>query len=317
MKQLARKFFRSLDPLIALCIAPAALIMRLVRADGLQNMRLTQRVLRRIGVLPIRDHYYEPQITYLKDTLDYGERRDIPGIELSIPGQLEFLQKLKSADLFSHFATDNDLGFNIDNKSFGHGDADFWFQVVRHFKPRRIIEVGSGNSTLVALGAAKENTKDDPHFHCRITCIEPYEQPWLESLPLEVIRKPVETLDPDFFCQLTPGDVLFVDSSHVIRPAGDVLFLLLRVLPRLQVGVLVHFHDIFSPFHYPREWLEVEQRLWNEQYVLEAYLTENPHWRILASLNFLHAHHRGALAHACPFLGSNTYPKSLYLERVA
>ena len=111
--------------------------------------------------------------------------------------------------------------------------------MVRHFKPQCIIEIGSGSSTLMVRNAIARNKSDNPQYRCRHMCIEPYEQPWLEKTEVELIRDKVENVDKSFFQQLGPNDILFIDSSHIIRPQGDVLFEYLELLPTLASGVLV------------------------------------------------------------------------------
>ena len=114
------------------------------------------------------------------------------------------------------------------------------------------------------------NKQDDPSYTCKHVCIEPYEMPWLEKTGVTVIRKKIEDVEISFFSELADCDILFLDSSHIIRPQGDVLFEYLQLLPSLNKGVIVHIHDIFSPRNYSNEWLMGDIRFWNEQYLLEA-----------------------------------------------
>ena len=102
-----------------------------------------------------------------------------------------------------------------------------------------------------------------------ISCIEPYEMPWLEKTGVAVVRKKVEDVEPSFFSQLQENDVLFIDSSHIIRHQGDVLFEFLEVLPSLNKGVIVHVHEIFSPKNYLKQWLQDKIKFWNEQFLAE------------------------------------------------
>ncbi len=119
------------------------------------------------------------------------------------------------------------------------------------------------------------------------------------------------------FRSLAAGDILFIDSSHVIRPRGDVVFEYLEILPALDVGVIVHIHDIFLPRDYPAEWIVDEVRFWNEQYLLEAFLTLNSDWKVIGALNFLRHHHYQELKAKCPFLTDDREPGSFYIERVS
>jgi hypothetical protein len=307
---------RVLDLGLALFVIPAAALLKFVRRAGIHRLPLTRRVLLMIGVLPVRRHYYEPQFDFRRNPTPTGERV-LPGIDWDEVGQLGFLDSLRHsselADL-GHGGRD-EMEFRFGNGNFESGDAEFWYQVVRTTKPRRIYEIGSGNSTLLAVRAVRRNAGDDPAYRCEHVCIEPYEMPWLERSGVSVLRKRVEELDPTYFRALQAGDILFIDSSHVIRPYGDVLFEYLEILPTLAPGVLVHVHDIFSPRNYPRAWIEQEVRLWNEQYLLEAFLSGSTKWRVVAGLNFLHHRHYDRLKAVAPFLTPDREPGSFYIQR--
>ncbi len=184
-------------------------------------------------------------------------------------------------------------------------------------RPSRIIEIGSGQSTLVAARAVARNRSEVPDYSCKHICIEPYENRWLEKTSVTVIRQPVEQIERSFFSQLEDRDLLFIDSSHMIKPQGDVLAEYLEILPSLASGVIVHIHDIFSPRDYPANWVLDEVRFWNEQYLVEAFLTGNREWKIIGSLNFLYHNHHEALKAKCPFLTRKNEPGSFYLQRVS
>jgi hypothetical protein len=121
-----------------------------------------------------------------------------------------------------------------------------------------------------------------------MTCIEPYENPWLESIPgVNIVRSRIEETDLSLFQSLEAGDLLFIDTSHVIRPENDVLHIYFEILPVIKTGVIIDIHDIFTPRHYPQAWTHLEYRLWNEQYLLEAMLMSGNRYRILFALNHL------------------------------
>lgn len=277
-----------------------------------------KRALLAVGVFPIRNHYYEPQFDFSTSPPDRGER-SLPGIDWNIAGQLALLERLTlSTELqdIDRPAT-GPLEFSLDNKNFVAGDAEVWYQMVRYFKPRRIIEIGSGHSTLLALGATRANMAEEPAYTCSHTCVEPYEMPWLSTSGVKVVRERVETLGIEPFLELQHGDILFIDSSHIIRPDGDVLTEYLEILPRLNIGVIVHVHDIFSPRNYLKAWMEDKVLFWNEQYLLEAFLSHNTSWRVLASLNLLHHRHFEELANVAPYLQRESEPGSFYMQRVS
>jgi len=124
----------------------------------------------------------------------------------------------------------------------------------------------------------------------------------LSALDIELIRTPVEDVDLDFFASLESGDILFIDSSHMVRPGGDVLFEIQQILPRLASGVWVHIHDVFTPRDYPPEWLIDRFSFWNEQYMLEAFLAFNHDFRVAGSLNYLCALDRERVRRSLPLM---------------
>ncbi|MRR17610.1 MAG: class I SAM-dependent methyltransferase [Deltaproteobacteria bacterium] len=298
---------------------PAAWLMKSIRRAGVQNLPRCKNALMNIGVFPIRDHYYEPQFDHRAPGTDFSRDRHLPGIDWNIAGQLEMLTRFTFARELADLPGEKPASreFYLNNGSFESGDAEYWYQLIRAVKPERIFEIGSGNSTLMAIKAIRQNHRDDPDYRCEHVCIEPYEMPWLEDAGVTVVRRKVEDLEPSFFFGLQENDILFIDSSHVIRPRGDVLFEYLEVLPSLNKGVIVHVHDIFSPKNYLREWLQDEVRFWNEQYLLEAFLSHNDRWKIVGALNLLHHQHYEKLKSIAPFLTPGREPGSFYIQKIA
>lgn len=322
-KILAYILFR-LAPILDLILAPLSLLSSFwslfVRSAGFERMPLARKIYLKMGILPVRNHYYEPFFdpTYFSRPL--AEERMLPGIDFREIQQLDLLDKLNYQDELLSFPCENDgsRNFYYHNDFFAPGDAEFLYAMIRCYRPRRIIEVGSGNSTLMMLNALAANSKNDSEYECDLTCIEPYEVPWLEERGVLVVRKRVEELDVDVFSALESGDILFIDSSHVIRPQGDILYLYLQVLPVLKSGVLVHIHDILTPRDYFHSWVVDKLQLWNEQYVLEAFLSLNKDYEVVAALNFLKHHHFERLAAVCPILAQNidSEPGSFWLRRL-
>lgn len=299
-------------------VFPAAWLLKKMRMIGISNLPRCKNALFKIGVFPIRDHYYEPQFDNSHPNPDFSQDRNLPGINWNVPGQLKMLESFTYKDELADLAMDKtaSLQFYLKNGAFEEGCAEYWYQLIRSVKPQRIIEIGSGNSTLMARNAVNKNCHDDPDYRCEHICIEPYEMPWLENTGVSVIRKKVEDIDLSFFALLQENDILFIDSSHIIRPQGDVVFEYLLLLPSLNKGVIVHIHDIFSPKNYPRHWLEHEILFWNEQYLLEAFLSHNKDWEIIGALNFLQHHHFDAFKTAAPFLKPDSDPGSFYLRKI-
>jgi predicted O-methyltransferase YrrM len=245
------------------------------------------------------------------------EERKLPGIDFRLPEQLKFLSTLvyenELAGLASASAKPGE--YKLGNQSFESGDAEFLYQIIRKTKPARLYEIGSGHSTLIARAAVKKNCDEYSNYACQHLCIEPYEAPWLEDIGVEVIRRRVEEVDSGIFSDLGKNDMLFIDSSHVIRPQGDVVTEYLEILPILRSGVIVHVHDIFSPRDYPKEWIVDSMLLWNEQYLLEAFLTNNDRWSIMAALNLLKHREFDAIKRVCPYLTKDREPGSFYIQR--
>lgn len=158
-----------------------------------------------------------------------------------------------------------------ENGMFSYSDAMSYYAMVRRLKPKTILEIGSGFSTLVATEALRRNGCG------KIICIEPFPSGWLSEMPgVELIQKPAQDFAPDFFNEtLTDGDILFIDSTHTVKTGSDCLHLYLRVLPKLMHDVAVHVHDIFLPKGMPITWGTERHLHWTEQHLLLAYLLGN------------------------------------------
>jgi hypothetical protein len=318
-----KKVLKAILPLADIVLLPAvylaALLLKAVRKAGVGNTPFCKRALMQVGVFPIRNHYFEPLFDGRLLRHPLNQDRDLPGIDWNTDEQLRLLKSF----CFNEELKDvpekriDGLTFHLNNGSFESGDAEYFYNLIRLKKPARIIEIGSGNSTLMALRALKKNQEESPGYECKHLCIEPYEMPWLNKTGATVVRQRVEEVDKAVFSELSKDDILFIDSSHVIRPQGDVLFEYLELMPSLRTGVIVHIHDIFSPRDYPKEWVVDRVRLWNEQYLLEAFLTSNRDWKIIGALNYLHHNHYQDLKAACPFLTQDREPGSFYIQKTA
>ena len=137
---------------------------------------------------------------------------------------------------------------------------------------------------------------------------------WLETLDVTVIRNTLENCEIEIFDKLEANDLLFIDSSHIIRPQGDVLKEYLEIIPRLKSGVIIHVHDIFTPRDYLDEWIKENVWFWNEQYLLECLLSNTQRYEILAALNFLKHSNYSKLKKVCPYLDKNREPGSIYFK---
>jgi len=312
-----KKYLKILDYCLWPLLVPSALIMKLFARIGGSRLAKSRQLLKHIGIYPIRDHYYQPLINDKLLRKSLREERHLPGINLKLHDQLKLLEQLQYSqeliDLELYKKIQRDTDFCIHNPGFASGDAEFLYQIIRHKKPKKIIEIGSGQSTKIAYLATERNKREAGNKTTHI-CIEPYEQPWLEKLDVHVVRQCLEELDISMFQELEKDDLLFIDSSHIIRPQGEVLMEYLEIIPLLKKGVIVHVHDIFTPRDYLDSWIKEDVLLWNEQYLLECLLSNTTRYKILASLNHLKHAHYEKLKMACPYLSESREPGSFYFE---
>jgi len=169
-------------------------------------------------------------------------------------------------------------GYFWNNGAFTSLDAAAYYCVIRRFRPQRIVEVGSGYSTLVADAALKRNGSGSQ------VLIEPYPKPWLDSVAtVETIhRKAVQEHAPEELLQIVESaDLWFIDSTHTVKIGSDCLMLYLMVMPELRKDMLIHSHDVFLPFGFPPRKALERHIYWTEQYLLYAYLLDNPRAEVL------------------------------------
>jgi hypothetical protein len=252
---------------------------------------------------------------------------DLVGITLDIPAQIAFLESTL-APYLGEFRpplepTGRDGTFHLLNGYYQVGDAEVLWAMIRHAKPRRLIEVGAGYSTLVSAAACQANIAEG--HPAEFVSIDPAPRARLDPSPsglTRIERRSVTSVPMERFQELERGDILFVDSSHVIRLGSDVNFLVLEVLPRLAPGVLVHLHDVFLPHEYPRSWLD-QGTYPTEQYLVQAYLVDNPTYEILFAASAVDRFAGDRFAAAVPSLrirgslppGTTVGPSALWLRR--
>jgi predicted O-methyltransferase YrrM len=321
-----KKLIGKLLPLIEIILSPfillSAILLFNIRKHGIHRMKLSKKIFMKIGIFPIIDHYYEPLFNpkHLKKSL--REDRVLPGIDFNAGEQLDILKKFDFNEELVKFPLEktNNLEFYYHNFTFGSGDAEYLYSIARLFKPKKIIEIGSGESSLMVINAIRQNKIENSGYVCEYICIDPYENEWnywLEKINAKVIREKAENIDKQIFLELEPNDILFIDSSHIIRPQGDVLFEYMEVLPILKSGVLVHIHDIFTPKDYQDITLLKHVQLFNEQYLLEAFLAFNNEYKIIGALNYLKHNYPDELFDKCPILKNESYrePGSFWIMR--
>jgi hypothetical protein len=212
-------------------------------------------------------------------------------------------------------AKDAGYRYAFENPAYSWGDASILHSMLRRHRPKRLIEIGSGYSSACSLDTVEKYLDGD----CEITFIEPYPQLLRdligeETPRIRVLDKPVQEIPLETFDQLEAGDFLFIDSTHVLRTGSDVCFELFEILPRLATGVFVHFHDMFWPFEYPRQWVIDENRSWNEVYAVRAFLTQNASWRIVMFNDYFAKYERPLIESTFPKFMRNT-GGALWLER--
>ncbi|KUJ85819.1 hypothetical protein AVO45_02235 [Ruegeria marisrubri] len=160
----------------------------------------------------------------------------------------------------------NQTGYRPGNGYYDSPDADALYLMIRRYRPKRVIEVGCGNSTRVTRQAVI-----DGGLATRITAIDPYPRADIAHVVDHFEQKRLEQVEPEIFAELEAGDVLFIDSSHVVRMSNDVAHLFCRIIPALKPGVVIHVHDVFLPYEYPKRFF-YDCPGWGEQYVLHAML---------------------------------------------
>jgi hypothetical protein len=309
-----------LDRLMAPITYLSVFWLRFLRRFETEDLKISRRIFRHAGIFPIKRHFYEPFFDLKDIRYPLRKDRDLPGIDFNLTGQLAILKQFNyNRELigFPLSKTDN-AGYYYNNGYFESGDAEYLYNMIRLLKPSNIIEIGSGFSTLMAMNAINANCTEASGYACKHICIEPHPADWLSRGDLQLIPQRVEKVDKDLFARLGSNDILFIDSTHVIRPQGDILFEYLEILPLLKPGVMVHIHDIFTPKDYLDKWLIDEMRLWNEQYLLEAFLSFNKEFKVVAALNFLKHNYFDDISKVCPILKNtpSAEPGSFWIKRV-
>ena len=249
-------------------------------------------------------HYYEPLPDFREITPARTSRHRLPpAIDFNLAGQTALIQRLSGpyrGELEALASAPEPDGFSFHNEYFAGLDASLYYALIRDLKPARVVEIGSGYSTRIADRALRRNRAEGRSGE--LICIEPYPQPRLTEARLEMtlVQKRVEDVSPEFFATLQAGDILFIDSSHAVKFGSDVCHEFLEVLPRLPAGVWVHVHDIFFPHDYPTEWLIEKRIAFNEQYLLEAFLSCNDRFAAMAANYWLCLEHLATVHELCP-----------------
>jgi predicted O-methyltransferase YrrM len=309
---------------------PSTMIRRTLgyALDQLPYVSRLRRMLREAGAL-LREagafapgHFYSPIPNHAEVLRRVESMRaklsEVRDIRFNRQEQFDVLQRFAAFYADLPFPTYRSEGcrYYYDQSAFCYPDAIFLYSFLRETKPARIIEVGSGFSSAVMLDTIDRFFSKPPE----VTFVEPNAGRLNQLLrdtdrrTVNVIEQQVQNVPIDVFRSLGAGDLLFIDSSHVLKCGSDLQFLLFEVLPELPVGIYVHFHDVFETFEYPEEWL-LGGWYWNEAYFLRAFLTNNNAWEIYFFNNLVRNRFEEFLTEKMP-LCLKDIGGSLYIRRV-
>ncbi len=245
-----------------------------------------------INILP--QHFYStiPDIRYLKQNDFWLGRGSMIGVEMnSLDEQLQLAKTCCAVEKHRELSLKNIYGKavseNGEEGGFGVVEAEFLHCFIKFYKPKKIAQVGCGVSTAVILNAASEI-----NHSIELTCVEPYPSQYLSDKnnanEISLIVKKAQEVDIEVYTQLSEGDMLFIDSTHAVKPGSEVNFLMFEILPRLKKGTVVHFHDIYFPFDYGRNLLSNDLFFWQENSLLHAFLIGNKKFKIMICQSMLH-----------------------------
>lgn len=300
------------------------------------------RACQKLGINVTPHHFYWP-IPDLKmlSQKDWTACSLSDGVSLQLDQQLRVLKAgllpYCAECRFPEQATEFAHQYHFNNGFFERVDAEIAYAMVRCLLPRRIVEIGSGQSTRLLAEALRRNAEEGREGE--LLSIEPYPDavlrqgfPGLSQLSIQRVQEvPMEV-----FTSLKCGDILFIDSSHVVAVDSDVIYEYLRILPKLQPGVVIHIHDIFLPADYPQKFVMTNLCFWGEQYLLEAFLSYNRAFQVLWASSAMQFFHRAELEQHFPgwagsYLrmpdnvrtftptldGINVWPCSFWMQKVA
>jgi len=281
----------------------------------------------KLGLNITLNHFYSPipDLRELNNDL-WETHNNLDGININEANQLELLSlfKKKYQAEYDQFPkqrkeTSNPYTYYINNQSFGPVSGEVLYCMIRNFKPMRIIEIGSGNSTYCSAQAILKNKEENNNLNCKLTSIDPYPNKILRSgFPgfSKLIANKIQDVPIEEFDKLEENDILFIDSSHVLKIGSDVQFEYLKVLPRLKKGVIIHIHDILLPAEYHKEWILNENKFWNEQYLLQAFLAFNNAFEVLFAGAFLHFYHSDKLKLAFRTYSKKRFSTSFWIKKI-
>jgi predicted O-methyltransferase YrrM len=269
-------------------------------------------------------HYYSPVV----DLSDLEKRqkniweteRNLNGIDFNDNGQKNFFESLIEYSKEIPFTENKSANhrYYFDNKTYVYADGLVLFMMLNKLKPRKLIEVGSGFSSALILDTKDEFLK----YPIELTFIDPNPQDRLTALLKEedyktttIIKDIVQNTSIETFRELKENDILLIDNSHVSKTGSDVNYLMTDILPNLNKGVVVHIHDIFYPFEYPKEWLLNTRLNWNEIYSVHNFLLFNSAFKILFFSDYVQIKYNDDLKEKVP-LFFKSRPGSLWIQKI-
>jgi predicted O-methyltransferase YrrM len=316
LRQLAKRI-RDLSPVVTRARYDA--LARMHHTSALERTHLEHVY----GAWVPPGHFYSP----FPDLTEFDKRADTLLALDTQPAALDLREEQQLAlfdELVAHLGDvpfpverTDEFRYYFDNPAYAWGDGLLLHAMLRHVRPRRVVEVGSGYSSAMLLDTTERWL--DPGVE--LTFVEPYDE-LLRSLlrdgddeRVTILDVGVQDVDPEVFTRLGAGDILFIDSTHVVKAGADVNHLFFEVLPSLAAGVVIHIHDIFFPFEYPAPWVH-EGRAWQETYLLRAFLMYNPAFQIEWFQHLMWSRHREVIEAKVPDIGRNA-GGNLWLRKVA
>ncbi len=283
-------------------------------------------VWQRIGLHVTPNHFYQPipDTRSLPDNIWAKESR-LAGIEMNEEQQLQLLSAFCTKfrveyELFPANKTPIPYQYYVNNGLFELVDGGILYCMIRYFKPKLIIEIGSGNSTCLSAQAILKNRNEGAINNCKLFAVEPYPNETLKAgFPglTKLFQEPVQNIPISEFEKLGENDILFIDSSHVLKIGSDVQYEFFEILPRLKKGVLIHIHDIFLPYEYPKGWIKRDHVFVNEQYLLQAFLTYNDHFEVVWAGHYMRVKHHDKLKDAFGrYEIDDRWPASFWIQKV-
>lgn len=281
---------------------------------------MVRRMMRRAGYHAVPATFYSPipDIDRIPSRV-WTEPQEMPGIAWDLDGQVAFMER-ELGDLMAEFKTPlnppgDEAGFYLRNPNFPGLDAEVAYAMVRRFRPSTVVELGAGYSTLVIAAAAERVRLDGSAVVHEV--YDPFPSPILARVSdrIELHDVPATDVDVERFAAMKSRDILFIDTTHTVKPGGDVIHLILGALPLVRPGVIVHVHDFYRPFEYPYAIMDVFGSYWQEHHLVQAFLVLNPEFEILCGNHALWRLRADRVRDLLPQLDEHASPSSLWLRR--